>query len=490
MSENNQTQNYRKYAEVEFNSAGEPYLAVDSRKVEFRKKYPEGRIIISEPKIPADARNAEEYQCEARIFANKEDAEPIANGYARRTTDGNFDGFSWAQTAAIGAALENAGFPARIINREEVDSLKEQHKAATEKKARENGEREQAEIAAQLEEQNAEPGPAEAAAESEQAVPLQEADEGLVKKASEKLDKEITEKVSETAPAATESVEAEPAEAAEEQNQPPVEETVKETPVEEQPVVSGEQSEDKETEPVEQAAVSDTTEEPKEKEPEPESASSKDNAKRKSHDDKKVFINKIKEAAEVLSNAEAALKKGKVDEAVGGYKNAAQLVANITGSLAPGQKRHRKTQEEKTLIERVETLKKALEEKKVKGLVSWEKLDCINIYETDESEEESVSEVPSEDESAVAENDAEPGNIEFEDEALELIAKHTFEANENGENIGARRLHTILEQILSDIAFNAGGGDAPEITVSINAEYIQKQLGSAAKEADLNKFIL
>ncbi|MBQ9408610.1 MAG: HslU--HslV peptidase ATPase subunit, partial [Clostridia bacterium] len=81
-------------------------------------------------------------------------------------------------------------------------------------------------------------------------------------------------------------------------------------------------------------------------------------------------------------------------------------------------------------------------------------------------------------------------NIEFEDEALELIAKHTFEANENGENIGARRLHTILEQILSDIAFNAGGGDAPEITVSINAEYIQKQLGSAAKEADLNKFIL
>ena len=81
-------------------------------------------------------------------------------------------------------------------------------------------------------------------------------------------------------------------------------------------------------------------------------------------------------------------------------------------------------------------------------------------------------------------------NIEFEDEALELIAKHTFEANENGENIGARRLHTILEQILSDIAFNAGGGDAPEITISINAEYIQKQLGSAAKEADLNKFIL
>ena len=81
-------------------------------------------------------------------------------------------------------------------------------------------------------------------------------------------------------------------------------------------------------------------------------------------------------------------------------------------------------------------------------------------------------------------------NIEFEEEALELIAKHTFDANETGENIGARRLHTVLEKILSDIAFNAGGGDAPEITVTINAEYINKQLIGAVKEADLNKFIL
>ena len=81
-------------------------------------------------------------------------------------------------------------------------------------------------------------------------------------------------------------------------------------------------------------------------------------------------------------------------------------------------------------------------------------------------------------------------NIEFEDDALELIAKHTYDANENGENIGARRLHTVLEQILSDIAFNAGGGDAPEITVTINAEYINGQLKSAVKEADLNRFIL
>ena len=81
-------------------------------------------------------------------------------------------------------------------------------------------------------------------------------------------------------------------------------------------------------------------------------------------------------------------------------------------------------------------------------------------------------------------------DIEFDDEALTLIAKHTYDANENGENIGARRLHTVLEQILSDIAFNAGGGDAPVITVTVNAEYVNRQLSGSVKEADLNKFIL
>ena len=56
-------------------------------------------------------------------------------------------------------------------------------------------------------------------------------------------------------------------------------------------------------------------------------------------------------------------------------------------------------------------------------------------------------------------------HLEFDESALELIARHTFDANENGENIGARRLHTVMEKILSDIAFNAGGGDAPEIAL-------------------------
>ena len=47
-----------------------------------------------------------------------------------------------------------------------------------------------------------------------------------------------------------------------------------------------------------------------------------------------------------------------------------------------------------------------------------------------------------------------------------------------------------LEKILSDIAFNAGGGDAPEIEVKVNAEYVSRQLEKAARDSDLNRFII
>ena len=78
----------------------------------------------------------------------------------------------------------------------------------------------------------------------------------------------------------------------------------------------------------------------------------------------------------------------------------------------------------------------------------------------------------------------------FEDSAIRAIAEQAFEANERQENIGARRLHTVLEQILDDIAFNAGGGDAPEIEVTVNAEYVKKQIMGEVKDADLHKYIL
>ncbi|MDO4546524.1 MAG: ATP-dependent protease ATPase subunit HslU [Clostridia bacterium] len=81
-------------------------------------------------------------------------------------------------------------------------------------------------------------------------------------------------------------------------------------------------------------------------------------------------------------------------------------------------------------------------------------------------------------------------SLTFDDSALRAIAEYAFLANENDENIGARRLHTVLESILSDIAFNAGGGDCPRIELNITDEYVKKQLEDGYKEKDLKKYIL
>ncbi len=79
-------------------------------------------------------------------------------------------------------------------------------------------------------------------------------------------------------------------------------------------------------------------------------------------------------------------------------------------------------------------------------------------------------------------------SLEFGDDALSLIAEYAWQANESSENIGARRLHTLMERILSDIAFNAGGGDAPEISVQVNADYVKAQLSGASMRADFSSY--
>lgn len=78
----------------------------------------------------------------------------------------------------------------------------------------------------------------------------------------------------------------------------------------------------------------------------------------------------------------------------------------------------------------------------------------------------------------------------FDESAIAAVAEFAWQSNENSENIGARRLHTVLEKILNDIAFNAGGGDAPELTVNINAEYVKAQIAGEVKDKDLHKYIL
>ncbi|HJN04865.1 MAG TPA: ATP-dependent protease ATPase subunit HslU [Alphaproteobacteria bacterium] len=76
----------------------------------------------------------------------------------------------------------------------------------------------------------------------------------------------------------------------------------------------------------------------------------------------------------------------------------------------------------------------------------------------------------------------------FEDDAIEEIATLAAEVNEGVENIGARRLHTVMERLLDDISFSAT--DRPGETITISAAYVREQVGDLAKDADLSRFIL
>ena len=81
--------------------------------------------------------------------------------------------------------------------------------------------------------------------------------------------------------------------------------------------------------------------------------------------------------------------------------------------------------------------------------------------------------------------------IDFEGEAIGRIAEMAFDVNEQSEDIGARRLHTLLEKLLQDISF-----DAPDMvkegktSVSINAAYVDERLKEISKNRDLSQFIL
>ena len=76
----------------------------------------------------------------------------------------------------------------------------------------------------------------------------------------------------------------------------------------------------------------------------------------------------------------------------------------------------------------------------------------------------------------------------FDDKGIDKIAELATEINQNVENIGARRLHTILEKLLEDISFSAS--DMGSATININTKYVEKNLGELIKSQDLSKFIL
>jgi ATP-dependent HslUV protease ATP-binding subunit HslU len=84
--------------------------------------------------------------------------------------------------------------------------------------------------------------------------------------------------------------------------------------------------------------------------------------------------------------------------------------------------------------------------------------------------------------------DTEGLKLEFTEDALREVANFAFRVNETTENIGARRLHTIMEKLLDEISFSAP--EMKEKEVKIDAEYVKKMLSDIVKDQDLSRYIL
>ena len=80
--------------------------------------------------------------------------------------------------------------------------------------------------------------------------------------------------------------------------------------------------------------------------------------------------------------------------------------------------------------------------------------------------------------------------ISFEESAVTAIAEAACNANENAEDIGARRLHAIFEQLLEDVLFNAGDENMPPFELKIDDTYVNEHLRGENKPTDIRKFIL
>ena len=79
-------------------------------------------------------------------------------------------------------------------------------------------------------------------------------------------------------------------------------------------------------------------------------------------------------------------------------------------------------------------------------------------------------------------------NLQFSEDGIDMLAKISAEVNSSVENIGARRLHTIIEKVLDDISFNAT--DKAGETITVDKKFVNDNLGNLVKDTDLSKFIL
>ena len=78
--------------------------------------------------------------------------------------------------------------------------------------------------------------------------------------------------------------------------------------------------------------------------------------------------------------------------------------------------------------------------------------------------------------------------LEFTDSGVRRLAEVAFQVNENTENIGARRLHTVMERLLETVSFEAS--DKSGLTVTVDAGYVDDHLAELAKNEDLSRYIL
>src|SRR6202012_237066 len=79
-------------------------------------------------------------------------------------------------------------------------------------------------------------------------------------------------------------------------------------------------------------------------------------------------------------------------------------------------------------------------------------------------------------------------SLEFTDSGVDRLAEVAFQVNERTENIGARRLHTVMERLLEKISYEAA--DKPGEKYTIDGEYVDKTLGTLVKDEDLSRYIL
>ena len=77
--------------------------------------------------------------------------------------------------------------------------------------------------------------------------------------------------------------------------------------------------------------------------------------------------------------------------------------------------------------------------------------------------------------------------LSFDEDSLQRIAELAWEVNENTENIGARRLHTVLERLMDEISFS--GGDTLK-KLHVTKDYVDEQLSELTKNQDLSRYIL